>query len=230
MLGTWSRGPSVSAYRTTCIHDVHPLVAPRGNRSGFGKQVAALAHKIGADVVMPFGLQSYWALATYVSEGAPDLPVMVAPVRIFEQLNNKRTATELIDDLGIKSPKIYRIGTDSDLSAVAEDAHFPVVVKIAEGSGVAAGLRYANDGEELRAAWTELRDATDKDRPCGEPPVVQEFIPGFIHDACTLTDHGKPIQIVTQIRRLMYPDLRRRRRDQRHDARQGTSGHCTHNP
>ena len=205
VLGTWSRGSNISGYRTKSIHDVHQLVAPRADRNGFGEQVAALGHQIGADVVMPFGLQSYWALATCQSEGAHDLPVMVAPVGIFEKLNNKRSATELIDDLGIESPKLYRIGNDSDLPAVAEEARFPVVVKIAEGSGVAAGLRYANDGEELRAAWTELRDATDNDRPGGEPPVVQEFIPGFIHDACTLTDQGEPIQILTQIRRLMYP-------------------------
>ena len=153
---------------------------------------------------MPFGLQSYWAISNYVSDVAP-LPVMVAPVTLFERLNNKRTAAELIREIGIESPKNFPIVSDSDLPAVANEARFPVVVKIAEGSGVAAGLRYANSGEELRVAWMELRDTTERKNPGSEPPVVQEFVPGFIHDACTLTDNGKPIQILTQIRRLMYP-------------------------
>ena len=181
------------------------LVSPRDDHAGFGDRVATLARRVSADVIMPFGLHSYWALSKYVSSGAPDLPVMVAGISLFEQLNNKQTATELINQLALATPKTFRIKAESDLSAVIGDVKFPIVVKVAEGSGVATGLRYANDAEELRVAWTELRDGTNENRPGGEPPVIQEFIPGFIHDACTLTEHGKPIQIVTQVRRWMYP-------------------------
>ena len=204
VLGTWTRGPRIDEYRTKSIHEVRPLKPPRGNHTAFGSEVAVLAQETAADVVMPYGLQSYWALSGYVGNVAP-LPVMVAPFGLFERLNNKRTATEIVGDLGVSSPRNYRIGSDSDLSAVSDDARFPVVVKVAEGSGVSAGLRYANNGEELRAAWMELMEATERNRPGGEPPVVQEFVPGYIHDACTLTDNGKPIQIMTQVRRLMYP-------------------------
>jgi len=35
--------------------------------------------------------------------------------------------------------------------------------------------------------------------------MIQEFIPGFIHDACTLTNHGRVVAILTQRRHLMYP-------------------------
>ena len=204
VLGTWTRGPRIDKYRTRSIHEVQPLDPPNANPSVFGESVAALAEEVGADVVMPFGLQSYWALSSHVSHVAP-LPVMVAPLALFEHLNNKRTAAELINELGIESPKNFPVRIDSDLPAVVDEARFPVVVKVAEGSGVAAGLRYANDGEELRAAWVELRDATETNHPGGEPPVVQEFVPGYVHDACTLTVHGEPVRIVTQIRRLMYP-------------------------
>ena len=204
VLGTWTRGPRIREYRTNSISDVLPLDSPHGDRAAFGEKVDAIQRRIGADVVMPFGLQSYWALSRYVTDVAP-LPAMVAPATLFEQLNNKRTATELVNGLGIESPRNYHVTSESDLAAITDDARFPVVVKIAEGSGVAAGLRYANNGEELRSAWTELRNSTEREHPGAEPPVVQEFVPGFIHDACTLTDHGRPIQIVTQIRRLMYP-------------------------
>jgi predicted ATP-grasp superfamily ATP-dependent carboligase len=35
--------------------------------------------------------------------------------------------------------------------------------------------------------------------------IVQEFIPGKIHDVCTLSVLGQPVRLLTQVRELMYP-------------------------
>ena len=36
-------------------------------------------------------------------------------------------------------------------------------------------------------------------------PMIQEFIPGYTHDACTLAINGNAKYILTQVRELTYP-------------------------
>jgi predicted ATP-grasp superfamily ATP-dependent carboligase len=35
--------------------------------------------------------------------------------------------------------------------------------------------------------------------------MLQEFVPGYIHDACVLAKDGEVVQLLTQVRKLMYP-------------------------
>ena len=116
-------------------------------------------------------------------------------------MNDKAAATQFVQELGIDAPRSVRDVGEDDLPEIANTLQFPVVVKATEASGVATGLRYANNLDELRSGYAAVTGSGR--RPRGV--LAQEYIPGFIHDACAMAVKGESIQVLTQIRRLMYP-------------------------
>jgi predicted ATP-grasp superfamily ATP-dependent carboligase len=80
------------------------------------------------------------------------------------------------------------------------------VIKAKSGTGIFKGLRYANNRQELIRFYNEINSFTAETGSSNyKSPLIQEFIPGFIHDACTLTNRGHTVAIMTQRRHLMYP-------------------------
>ena len=55
-------------------------------------------------------------------------------------------------------------------------------------------------------------------------PIIQEFIPGYVHDACLLMENGKTLAILTQTRQLMYPITGGSGRHQLHHPRSAAQG------
>ncbi len=92
------------------------------------------------------------------------------------------------------------------MPAIANTLRYPVVIKARSGSGVKSGLRYAANQSELPAKYRELSSLihTNEDVQYANP-IIQEFIPGYVHDACLLMENGKTLAILTQTRQLMYP-------------------------
>ena len=199
-------GPvSGGGLRSRAFARVISAPSPHVDASGYLGAVRAMHDAGPFDAVIPFGLHASQALTHDPERILRPLPIMLPSPEVFDRLNNKTNLVRFAAEIGIETPRMYEAASTDDLNAVARDARFPLVVKAASGSGVAEGLRYANNADELRDAWHALRQrasATD-----GEPRelLVQEYIPGRIHDACTFTVHGRPMQIVTQVRQLMYP-------------------------
>jgi len=174
---------------------------------GYLNAIRAMHDATPFDAVIPFGLQAVQALTHDPERILRPLPTMLPSSAVFDRLNDKRNLVRFAAELGIETPRVYEAATIDDLNAIARDACFPLVVKVASGSGVADGLRYANSADELRDAWHALRLRQRAAATEGEPRelLVQEYIPGRIHGACTFTIYGRPMQIVTQVRQLMYP-------------------------
>ena len=202
---TWSKGRSVGGLRSRAFARVISAPSPRVDASGYLGAVRVMHDADPFDAVIPFGLQASQALTHDPERILRPLPTMLPSPAVFDRLNNKTNLVRVAAEIGIETPRVYEAAATDDLNAVARDARFPLVVKVASGSGVAEGLRYANSADELRHAWHALRQRAAATN--GEPRelLVQEYIPGRIHDACTFTVHGRPMQIVTQVRQLMYP-------------------------
>jgi D-alanine-D-alanine ligase-like ATP-grasp enzyme len=164
----------------------------------YAQEVAAITRGT-YDVVMPFGLTSFRALTRNQGCFESGVPAMLPPVESFDLAEDKTRATEHARSIGIPVPRVYAEVDSTDLDAVARDARYPVVVKAPHGTGVQTGVRYAEDAESLRRVAAELAQA-GRGRP-----TIQEFVPGDIHDACTLSVHGEPAVVLTQVRELMYP-------------------------
>ena len=83
---------------------------------------------------------------------------------------------------------------ESDLPAIANHLRYPVVIKARSGSGVKSGLRYATNQDELLIKFNELNDLIRaNDHAEYANPIIQEFIPGYVHDACLLLEKRKNI-------------------------------------
>lgn len=123
----------------------------------------------------------------------------------FEIANDKEKSLLLCEKAGIAYPHNYEVSNIDDLRIIAKEIKFPVVIKARSGSGTEFGLRYANNKEELFVQYNEVemnRSACAYDY---SRPLVQEFIPGYIHDACTFSIDGELVNCLTQTRSLMYP-------------------------
>ena len=106
--------------------------------------------------------------------------------------------------IGIPVPQTFFGFEKNDLRTITNSLQFPVVIKTKSGIGVKRGLRYANTPDELIERYDEL-DENNKSAGCDFDLIIQEFIPGYIHDACTVSAEGEVLQTLTQVRHWMYP-------------------------
>lgn len=172
--------------------------------SAFGEQLLELVAESGYDVVVPIGDWATWLIANHTN----DLAVghLTPGLASFGLANDKAATMAHAEQLGIATPKVWTWPGAPDPSAIPADIRFPVVVKARSGSGVARGLRFATNPEQLVRAYLEVESTTAR-VPTEDfsRPVITEFIPGFIHDACAVAKRGEVVNMVTQVRQLMTP-------------------------
>lgn len=81
-------------------------------------------------------------------------------------------------DGGVRVPNYHRLHTDDDLINIANQVHYPGVVKPLTLSGSRGVIRTDNPDEFVQAA-TRLRRLLAKLGPGPHPFLVEDFIPGF---------------------------------------------------
>ena len=128
----------------------------------------------------------------------PDLPA-------FMTTNDKGEMNQFVKSLGVPLPGEYMASSESDIRAISSQVQYPVVIKARSGSGVNSGVRYANTSGELLAAYDLISNQDSRGAFQFSNPIIQEFVPGMIHDVCSLTINGRPQNLLTQVRQIMYP-------------------------
>ena len=116
---------------------------------------------------------------------------------------DKPKVLEIAARLGIPVPETHCPRSLDEVERLAPTLTYPRVVKYRKGTG-AVGLRYARTPEELVrqfAARTHERDAVFED----DLPMIQEYIPGPIHDVCLLFNRGEPRAANTHVRAKTLP-------------------------
>lgn len=116
---------------------------------------------------------------------------------------DKARTLSIAEELDIEVPRTFVLSNVAELPEVAEAASYPCVIKLRRGAG-AEGLQYARNPDELltryRSEPTESNAVFDY-----ELPLVQEYVPGKIHDVCALFDRGQPVATLTQRRVRTWP-------------------------
>ena len=177
-------------FKSKALRNIIPISQAKTNENQFVNELLDICKKNKYDIMMPFALSSYYIIAKYLNLFNSHIAFMVPEYELFNFANDKEKMTEYCKSIGIHVPKIYNVNTESDLTAISNEVMFPVVVKAISGTGVDRSLRYANNAEELKKVYIELASQKPRIGFDFEKPFVQEFIPGYIHDACTLTQHG----------------------------------------
>ncbi len=151
------------------------------------------------DMLMPFGYNAYAALAPRSDLFENRIRTLLPSLESYRVAVDKQSSARLCHTLDIKIPQTFSAVRSHNTEEIIETAGFPLVVKVRSGTGVETGLRYARNREELNGAFRELSPG---DRI---PLMVQELIPGYIHDACLLARDGEALGLVTQVRKVMKP-------------------------
>ena len=155
------------------------------------------------DVVLPMNDYTTTALTRGRDSLHPNVATALPPLASLEIAADKFRTSTLADSLGIKTPTTFAVENDDHLREIGNHIDFPCVVKLRRGSG-AVGLQMIDGLEQLASALDRQRGPSDIafDR---EHLLVQEYVPGEVHDACVLCDHGKILAGLTQKRLRAYP-------------------------
>jgi predicted ATP-grasp superfamily ATP-dependent carboligase len=155
------------------------------------------------DVVLP--TDDYTTLAISAIQhklnGPPGLPV--PPRKSAEVCKDKQVASELAAGLGLSVPESFCPHDQGELESRAGNLTYPCVIKPRTGAG-AVGMDIVGSRRELIEAYAALPESFDEVYDFSRP-LVQEFIPGHIHEVCALFNRGEPRALLTQRRLLKYP-------------------------
>jgi predicted ATP-grasp superfamily ATP-dependent carboligase len=131
---------------------------------------------------------------------------VLTPVPEFDALQTTRDklrTLELAQQLGIDTPATYSIQSDEQLKSIASTMTYPCVTKLRQGAG-GFGFRIFECEESLVQEYPLTAQESDFVF-VREHPLIQEYVPGEIHDVCLLFNRGKVRAAVTQKRLMMYP-------------------------
>jgi predicted ATP-grasp superfamily ATP-dependent carboligase len=192
-------------YKSRFIRNTHQITPSNVDDRKYIEDIKHICLENHYDLALPFGNDSYYAFVKHGEELKGLVNFLVPGAEAFSIAHDKSKTTAFCNSIGIQVPQTYEIADDSDLEHIANQVRFPVVIKAKSGTGVNFGLRYANNKEEFRQKYYEIASQQSATDSTNYTPFVQEYIPGFIHDACTLTVNGEVTTILTQVRRVMYP-------------------------
>jgi predicted ATP-grasp superfamily ATP-dependent carboligase len=163
----------------------------------------------GMDVLLPLDDYSTFACARRRGDLESLVRLAVPDRAALDRAHDKRFAHALARRVGVATPQ-SRFPTS--LAEALEDASalgFPCILKPARGAG-GAGVRIVKSADELRSTWKGIARSTGSG---GERDpvydnrrlVLQELVPGEVHDVCTLFVRGRPRVAMTQRRIRMWP-------------------------
>jgi len=155
------------------------------------------------DLVLPLSDYPTMAMVEQQSMLTGRMAIPIPPAEFCALAHDKLKLIRLASTLGIDVPQTWCPANREDVKAFSQSVSFPCVLKLRKGAG-ASGLSFPESPEELLDCYDKLGGASDSvfstDRP-----LIQEYIPGRIHDACMLFNHGEPRAAFTQKRLAMYP-------------------------
>ncbi len=202
----WQPNRVTRRYLSRAVTRFIPIPPSTRSEDEYVAAVERICAETRYDLVLPFRLASFHAVCRHQERLRPLAALMVPDYERFEMANDKLRTIELCKEIGLAVPRTFNVTAQTDLAELAREVMFPVILKVRSGSGVKAGMRIPNSPDELQRARDELI-GTEAGHSARDHSalLLQEFIPGFVHDACALAADGDVLAVVTQVRQLMFP-------------------------
>jgi predicted ATP-grasp superfamily ATP-dependent carboligase len=168
---------------------VIPLPDPKEGTSDYVQAIVDIQDNY--DVLLPFG--HYATAAVSLNVQSFDIPHPIAPYNVLRYGHDKGLTFEKCISMEIDHP-------DTEFEFIVP-SEYPVVIKARKNCGVASGIRYARNRDEFRRGWMEITNQENIENLSEyHNPIIQEYIPGEIHDCVGLYQEGKCKAILTQRR------------------------------
>ncbi len=192
-VATWSR------YCTRSLEYTDPGVDPER----FAEDITEMLCSESIDVFCPIGIKEVMASLRYERELRPLAAIPFGPYATIARANNKADVLRLAEQIGIPIPRTREIQGMDGLESL--DVADPIVVKTSVGAA-SQGVWMVHDPQ----AWPSILEAIRRKRENAGASsdlhldtdrfVVQELIPGKVHDVCLLVEQGKVRASLTQER------------------------------
>ena len=172
----------------------------------FVKDIIDIVTREKIDVILPIGAESCVVVSKYKGVLSKITKVAVSDYAIFLKAYDKLQTIEIGKEIGVPCPKTFGILEFEDLENIIKELGFPIVLKAKKGSGY-SGVKIINKRSELRKKYDDLINVDTKNENIYDHRniIVQEYIPGDIHDVCIFANHGHIIRAVTQKRIKTLP-------------------------
>jgi predicted ATP-grasp superfamily ATP-dependent carboligase len=144
------------------------------------------------------------AIARLRKEVAPRVHMALMGVNDILRAHEKTKTLELARELGIRAPVTYAPQDSEELASVGGKVSYPCILKPRCGTGARATYLVHTE-EELRQRYAAL--PAENDLVYDYRPLIQEYVPGSVHDVGALFCRGEPRVLFSQQRLRMRPAI-----------------------
>mgnify|MGYP000126623587 CR=1 FL=1 len=171
------------------------------------KEVARLLEAFKVDVFFPVSTEATLATSFFKEDLEDHAKVPVADYSKMLRAHDKYSAIKTAEEVGVPVPKTECPRSLDEVGEAASHVGLPLVIKARMYSGVRKGVRYVDEPAKLLKSYMDIhsRGSGDNIAKRFANPILQEFIPGEIHDVCVLFNHGEPRAVLTQLRLKTVP-------------------------
>jgi carbamoyl-phosphate synthase large subunit len=120
LVGTDMSERSVGRHLCDAFH-----LVPRGSDPGFGEAVAEIAHREGADAVLPQSSHDLEGIAGAREHFDDDIAVLVSPLDAIRRSNDKAETYAVLHRLGVPAPEFRRVQGAAAVEAAARELGYP---------------------------------------------------------------------------------------------------------
>jgi len=186
--------------RSGRLSDVFRYPAPEKDFAGFERALVDACRRFDADAVFPTSTGLAIALSKLKGTLPPDVRTKFV-IEDWEKLSwfaDKWRTYELATELGIPTPRTI-LPVDGNMEGV-EELGLPIVAKPRLGEA-AHGIQVFHDLESV-ARFVENPPLIGVGAGEGDdyPYILQEYVPGEIHDGGTCASAGRPVTLYSQHR------------------------------
>jgi predicted ATP-grasp superfamily ATP-dependent carboligase len=186
--------------------DIVMIHSPHAVPDQFIEDILYLVEEQAFDVLLPFTHASVLPISYHKDVLSRHVHVPFPDYLILRQAHDKLTTATIARSLDIPIPVTFHPKNVDELEALREHLPFPCLVKARQGCGVGDTIRFAKNFEELKSGYEAINS-----QPSLPPvnnysrPIIQEYVPGQIHDAVFLYANGQCKAALTQERVITYP-------------------------
>ena len=177
---------------------------PNRDPTGFIDDLAAGVRHVDGDILLPCSPETLVLIDRHRADLEAEIAIPIPDPAALSIAHDKRQLLSRAETANIPVPRSYGPAAVDAPDSITDDVSFPVVVKPRKATG-AMGLEYASSGTDLRRILRELDRRPSTDVFEFFDPIVQEYVPGSVHDACVLFDSGDLRAALTQRRIWMDP-------------------------
>ena len=163
--------------------------SPYVDPEGFVEAVSAAAHKFGASVYIPVHEEVLGA-ARLKDRFPKDLIIPVAPYETLMTAYDKELTMRSATAAGVSIPQTLFVPSLDVLPSLAEEALYPVMVKLRKSNSAKGVFRF-DSKEDLLLRYPKI--VHDMKIRNDSLPIIQQYIPGKVYAVSMLFNSGKMV-------------------------------------